>query len=108
MSTLNELDKLNIVGQTLNLVRTAHHLTIEQVANVAGIDPDNLRAIEASGVAADGLVVQHLSQAMSDLVASDVTGKIRLRCNHCGECVVAVNAPPPPVPVTCPQCRSAS
>lgn len=107
MSILNELEKLDIVGQTLNLVRTAHNLTIEQVANVAGIAPDDLRAIEASGVAADALIVEHVSQAMSDLVASDLTGKIRLRCYQCGECVVTVTAPPPPVPVTCPQCRNA-
>lgn len=107
MSILNELEKLDIVGQTLNLVRTAHNLTIEQVANVAGIAPDDLHTIEASGVAADALIVQHVSQAMSDLVASDLTGQIRLRCNQCGECMVTVTAPPPPVPVTCPQCRNA-
>lgn len=107
MSILNELEKLDIVGQTLNLVRTAHSLTIEQVANVAGIAPDDLRAIEASGVAADALIVQHVSQAMSDLVASDLTGKIRLRCNQCRDRVLTVSTPPPPVPVTCTQCRSA-
>lgn len=107
MSILNELEKLDIVGQTLNLVRTAHNLTIQQVANVAGIHPNDLRTIEASGVAADALIVQHVSQAITELVASDLTGKIRLRCNQCGECVVTVTAPPPPVPVTCPQCRNA-
>ncbi|MGB6071212.1 MAG: hypothetical protein WBG53_11720 [Rhodococcus sp. (in: high G+C Gram-positive bacteria)] len=107
MSLLNELEKLDIVGQTLQFVRTAHNLTVEQVANVAGINPDDLRSIEASGVAADALIVQHVSQAITELVASDLTGKIRLRCNQCGECVVTVTAPPPPVPVTCPQCRNA-
>ncbi|MFI8565777.1 helix-turn-helix domain-containing protein [Rhodococcus sp. NPDC078407] len=107
MSILNELEKLDIVGQTLNLVRTAHNLTIEQVANVAGINPNDLRAIETQSVAASGDTLRNISEALSDLATADLTGSIRLHCHKCGSEAVTVNAPPPPVPVTCADCRHA-
>lgn len=104
MSIFAELDQLNAVGHTLRWIRTTHNLSVEQVADAAHIDRQHLRDIETQSVTATPPQAALITATIEDLHA----GKARLHCQHCDTYVTSVHAPAPPVPITCPACKTNS
>ncbi|MBY3989617.1 hypothetical protein HQO84_05450 [Rhodococcus fascians] len=104
MSILDHLDRMNIAGETLRYVRTSHGLSAQQVADTASMSCGELRDIETQAARCTSTTAKQIVHAISAL---QHPRKVDLNCTSCGEYVVTVNAPAPPVPITCASCRNA-